>query len=164
MNKHAQGLLLLAISGLPFSAMAEDSATVNINATVIGECNLTVDKKAVDFNNIRNSGAHITAQAQTVTVQTDCGGGVKGKLTMTASEATGANISLTRKSESYELTDKFLVSMKIAGEDMTFINNIVERNVIRGHDTTVLTFTPVEQQDPKLGSYSGTLQLKVEPQ
>ncbi|RYC43330.1 hypothetical protein [Pectobacterium zantedeschiae] len=164
MNKHVQSLLLLAMSSLPLSAMAEDSATVSINATVVGECNLSVDNKTVSFNNIRNSGGHVTAQAQTVTVRTDCGGGVKGKLTMTASEATGANISLKRQGGTYELTDKFLVGMKIAEENIVFTNNIVYREVNRGHDTTVLTFTPVVVQDPKPGSYSGSLQLKVEPQ
>lgn len=170
-------LTLLMLSAAP-AAMAGDSATVTISATVLADCTVSVDKSTLDLGRIAVS--HLTDKAVNaaldgmtgaVTVTSKCEGASKAKMTVSATAVADKNIEATSPSGGAEDVMRFGLKIGDSAADFdqtkSVTKEISDDKLSSGGHTDTLTFSALAGKNASkatAGSYSATVTVKVEPE
>lgn len=170
-------LTLLMLSAAP-AAMAGDSATVTISATVLAECSVKVDKSSLDLGRIAVShlkdkavNAALDGMTGTVQVTSTCEGASKAKMTVSTQAVADKQIVATSPSGGTEDVMRFRLKIdnKAAKFDETksATKVISDDKLSSGVHTDTLTFSALAGKNASkatAGSYSATVTVKVEPE
>lgn len=172
-------LSLLMLTAAPV-ALAANTATVTISATVLADCSVTVNHQGVlDIGRIAVSELHDKAKnaaldgmVGSVDVTSKCGDSTRAKLTV--STQTVADKSIVASSPSGVEADVMRFGLKIDDKAADFddasksvTSEINDENLSSDGHTDTLTFSGLAGANSgkaTAGSYSATVTVKVEPE
>jgi len=171
-------LSLLMLTAAPV-ALAANTATVTISATVLADCSVTVNQSVLDIGRIAVSELHDKAKnaaldgmVGSVDVTSKCGDSTRAKLTV--STQTVADKSIVASSPSGVEADVMRFGLKIDDKAADFddasksvTSEINDENLSSDGHKDTLTFSGLAGANSgkaTAGSYSATVTVKVEPE
>ena len=179
MNRHTARralLSLLVLSAAP-AALAGNTATVTISATVLADCSVSVNQSALNLgkisvSNLQDKAKNAVLDDMTgeVTVTSKCEGESQAKMTVSVPAVADKNIVATSPSGGEEDVMRFGLKIDDAaaefGDDKSVTHDISDDKLSSGH-TDTLAFTALagsKAGKATAGSYSATVTVKVEPE